>query len=76
MPFDIENFQVQLMAIMGHSIGGNMHARYDRIDDSDVLAAIDRGGGGISRKCCPKLCQRGKIEEVGRSVTKAKPALT
>jgi len=42
MPFDIENFQVQLMAIMGHSIGGNMHARYDRIDDSDLLAAIDR----------------------------------
>jgi integrase len=30
-----------IMTIMGHSKGGDMHARYDRIEDSDLLAAID-----------------------------------
>jgi integrase len=30
-----------IMTIMGHSKGGDMHARYDRIEDSDMLAAID-----------------------------------
>jgi integrase len=31
-----------VMAIMGHSTGGDMHARYDLVEDSDLLAAIDQ----------------------------------
>jgi integrase len=31
-----------IMAIMGHSTGGDMHARYDKVEDSDLLEAIDR----------------------------------
>jgi integrase len=30
-----------IMTIMGHSKGGDMHARYDRIEESDMLAAVD-----------------------------------
>jgi len=30
-----------IMAIMGHSTGGDMIARYDLIEDSDLLKAID-----------------------------------
>ena len=31
-----------VMAIMGHSTGGDMHARYDLVEDSDLLAAVDQ----------------------------------
>jgi len=31
-----------IMAIMGNSTGGDMNARYDKIEDSDLLEAIDR----------------------------------
>jgi integrase len=37
-----------IMAIMGHSTGGDMNARYDRIEDSDLLTAIDRIEGMFS----------------------------
>jgi len=30
------------MAIMGHSSGGDMNRRYDTIEDSDLIEAIDK----------------------------------
>ena len=31
-----------IMAIMGHAIRDDMNARYDLVEDSDLLAAVDR----------------------------------
>jgi hypothetical protein len=45
------------MAIMGHSTGEDMHARYDLVEDSDLIAAVDRIEQMFSENLDPNLDQ-------------------
>jgi hypothetical protein len=47
------------MAIMGRSIREDMNARYDLVDESDLLAAVDRMTEVFSASVYLNVCQGG-----------------
>jgi len=51
------------MAIMGHSTGGDMHARYDKVEDSDLLEAIDQIERVVSASIDQSIDQGAKSKE-------------
>jgi hypothetical protein len=49
-----------ITAIIWHSTGGDMHARYDKIEESDLLAAIDKLEEVFSANVAQNVAKGGK----------------